>query len=428
VLRLAISLCLQRYDAPKLHENGVLAESMLHGQGFSLSVIHPPKWWCSLDFEARCDTAHSLSALMRPQPSANQAPGYPFLLCLLWRMFGRTPATHLALSVMQAILMAAMVFPVYSLAFRWFGSKPGAAWAAWIVAFLPPYLWTSSTLHHTALATAVYPWLLLGWLRVRNEKCWWLVLLLGAGTGVAAHFQPMLLAVFGLFCLWLLISSLLSSDRSAALRLVVAGVLTVMVLVPWTVRNYRVHSRIILLKNCFAKELWIGNNRHATGTAVLPGGEKRVFGLLPQYVSINENMTEMELMDRMGSLAWDNIRAHPMNFVVRTMKKVAWFWTWVPGRYLGALDTRSTFRSVMIAYWLGLLAAFFYSLRFVRRIPREYGVWLICIVGVYSAVYGLTFVGHARFRAEVEFAFIPLASCGVAHVWGMLIAVFKGRR
>jgi hypothetical protein len=194
-------------------------------------------------------------------------------------------------------------------------------------------------------------------------------------------------------------------------RWVFLGTVVALTLTPWTWRNYRVHGCFVPVKNSFPKELWIGNNPYATGASVLADGRESVFqAVLPKYVQVTPAMTERGLMERLGSLARQHIREAPWSFARRTAAKVVWFWTTVPHRLTGTDSARNRFWVFQLCYWSVLVALWAHGWVMARGGPREYLTLLFVCGALYSIVYGLTFVDHSRFRAEIEFLFIPPAA------------------
>jgi hypothetical protein len=187
-----------------------------------------------------------------------------------------------------------------------------------------------------------------------------------------------------------------------------------LVILPWVVRGYRVHGRFVPLKDSFAKEFWIGNNPAATGTACAEGGAPLINQLVLEHPELKSAASEAELMDRMQALALHEIRRDPGGFVTRSLRRVLWFWTLVPTRFLPAAGM---LRHVVVFYaagWLALAGLALATLRRRARRPPEYVLVLGVYLFVYSVVYGLTFVAHSRFRGEAEYVLIPAAACTLA--------------
>jgi 4-amino-4-deoxy-L-arabinose transferase-like glycosyltransferase len=417
IIHISVVLAVGYYRNPevKLWENGIIAKNLLHGKGFSMppnrqlrrSDVAIGKNWL--------DDKRSLSPIMQSQPTSNQAPGYPVLLFLTWKLFGEKPAAYLMISLIQAMLISSMVFPVGWLARRWFGEKAQVL-ASWIVCLMPLYIWYATRLHQPAIVMTFHPWLLAGWLSFGKANSWRRTVVLGLATGLAGLFQPVLLGVFGFIGLILLLKSWVRRKNVTVRKLLVAASLTLLVVTPWTVRNYMVHDQIILIKNCFGKEFWIGNNPSATGTAFLEGGDKSVYETIPPKFL---EFSEMKLMKALQREAIDYVRNEPISFVTRTLKKIFWYWTAVPKNKLDIFEqaARLKFYWLQISYWFIFLLLACFARIHEGRISGEYAMVLILYFLVYSITYGLTHVGHSRFRGEIEYIVIPAVAQGVSLLW-----------
>ena len=409
LLRLAVILSLFHigvYDHPETWENGTIAHHIWNGEGFSAN------WGRELG------------------PTSAQAPVYPYVLAGVFWVFGDNPYAYLSLAVLQSLVISAMVFPVCALTRRWFGTVPAKV-VIWFCALGPLYLWFPTRIHHTAFVMGAHPWLLLGWLQLvgdpmagrggpssRSPRQAAVVASgVGALTGLAGLAQPVLLPVYGLLAAWLLARSQAARRLDDGRRVLVAGVVTLLVLTPWTERNYVVHGRLLLVKDSFGKEFWMGNNPYATGTSFAEGGDLEItMAHPPRAFALRGQLSEVQLMDAMEAEAWEYVRAQPLAFLERTVTKIVWFWTFEPetvarnyGRFTVAVHLTHS------AYWVSLV--FLAILAWATRgIPREYVTIVALYVLVYSVTYGLIHVGQPRYRGEIEFIVLPAASAGVAWI------------
>jgi hypothetical protein len=397
-VRVAAILILGHYRSPTLWENGVIAQYLLDGCGFCL------------DFG------------MAAEPSSWQAPFYPALLFISWLIAGRTAQTFLAISLVQAVALASIVFPLRWLTSRWFGERAGVV-AMWMTAVFPLYVWYATRLHQAGLAMAVQPWLVWYWLRLRDRITPARAMGVGALSGLSGLLQPIVLLVTGAIGGALLLSAIQRRDRSRVLALCAAALAAAVIITPWTYRNYVVHHRLVPIRDSFGKELWMGNNPNATGTSYAAGGETEItYAFPPRAFELRGRAPEADIMTAMMAEALQYIRAEPVAFVRRTAKKIWWFWTVAPDDLvrsrLGGESLR--FRGVQTVYWVGLAVLAAVGLM-AGRLSREYGWLLVLYLATYSAIYGVTHVGQARYRGEMEFIFIPLAALGLTAVARVMV-------
>ncbi|MFC1789328.1 hypothetical protein ACFLZE_05405 [Thermodesulfobacteriota bacterium] len=411
ILHVSIVFALGHYHDPTLWENGIIAESLLHGKGFSKPLFHEPHRKDNGVFvEKLVNGKGSLPASMNLYPTSNQAPGYPVLLFLTWKLLGEKPSAYLMISLIQAILVSSIVFPIAWLTRKWFGQKP-VVWVCWISCLMPTYAWYVTRLHQPAIMITFYPWLLAGWLGLVEANSWWRTVLLGLATGLAGLFNPVLLGVFSLIGAILLFKSLQQRKVANARMLLVAAALVLLVLTPWTVRNYKVHGQLILIKNCFGKELWIGNNPKSSIVDCFIIGPENIPS---EWMELNE----MQLMKVMKHEAIDYIRSDPLPFAERTLKRIFWFWTTPAKGYLFNSEQSGRLRWDWLrnSYWFGFLLLASIVRIFDRKFPREYVMVLAVFFMIYSFTYGLTHVGLTRFRSEIEFIIFPAATQGLVIV------------
>jgi len=397
VLHIAVVMAMGHYHNARLWENGAIATNIYDGKGFSggLSISDEPTSW--------------------------QAPAYPYLLAATWSVFGKGANAHLFISSLQCLAIASMVWPMASLSRRWFPSVP--VWAVQALAIIAPlYLWYPTRLHHTAFVMALQPWILCAWLSWAGRDVGGSI---GAGilTGLSALVQPVLLGVFGIIGLVRLLLSVKSKAWKTTGLLILAALAVVACLVPWTARNYQVHGRLILVKNSFGKEFWMGNNPHATGTGYALGGAEEITSAYPpKAFELRSKVSEMRLMDALKDEAKEWIRDNPTAFLIITAQKIFWFWTLPPkDRVRSTGDAEALlFRGVYLAYWIALLALALAGC-LVFRPPVEFYWILGLFIIFYSAIYGLTHVGQARFRGEIEYLFLPAAAAGIAAGLGFVL-------
>jgi hypothetical protein len=344
------------------------------------------------------------------------------VLYLFWKIFGQTSTAYLVLSAAQCLAVASMVCPFGILSRRWFPDTP--SWIAQaLVVIAPLYLWYCTRIHHTAFVMAMHPWLLCAWLEWCGRGPWQ-----GIGTGllsgVAGLFQPVLLGVYGVIGAVLLVSAALNKKWKPASNLIVAAIVVVACLVPWTVRNYRVHGKFIFIKDSMGKEFWMGNNPHATGTGYAPGGAGEITNVYPpKAFALKGKVPEIVLMDALKAEAWAYIKANPGKTVDLDLHKILWFWTVAPKDLVRSSGEGEalTFRWVQLAYWTVFVGFAILGILTAKYPVKEYLAVLALFVLFYSGIYGMTHVGQARFRGEIEFIFLFGAAAGIHFLLRLLL-------
>lgn len=192
-----------------------------------------------------------------PEPERfGRAPVYPLLLAGIDLLY---PGDDLlpAVKVVQALIGALGIWLVAGVAARVSGAR-GAAMAAWLAAIHPPLVWTpayvfSETLYMTlalgnVLATERA-------LTANTNRQWLACGLLG---GLAALTRPAHLFFLLLLGLYLL-------ARRSLLPAVLAAAGALLVIAPWTARNWQEYGRPILIASEGGITFWTGNHPLSPG-------------------------------------------------------------------------------------------------------------------------------------------------------------------
>ena len=198
------------------------------------------------------------------EPTAGWPPGFPFVMSVLYRVFGEHLKLALALNVVLATATAVLL---YLIAERMFGRLAGRI-AGGFFAILPgPIFFTGLYMSETIGVFIVVAFLALA---VFLPERRWTAIALGVALGLAAltHGAGLLLAIVPLAMWW---GRYPTRDwvRHAAV-LLAAMVLTI---APWTIRNAIVMDAFIPVANNASWTLYVGHNPIANGGPELPDGQ-----------------------------------------------------------------------------------------------------------------------------------------------------------
>ena len=288
-------------------------------------------------------------------------PGLPFFLSATFRLGGMSRATIFAGNM---LLFAAMVFAVFWLASKVAGAV-AARFAVAVVAVWPNLVFNSGLAAKELLIAALLP-LTLGLYvsaaqaQVQSRRVMF-ALLAGATLGATVLAQPS----FVLFPLVFVVYEVIRSPRLATtvtrLSFLVLGV--VVVVSPWTYRNYVVLSSIVPVTNTSGVSLYVGNNPTATGGYV-PAAD----ALIAEHGEVAANKLAMNL-----AVTW--IREHPGQFVALMLPKQVMFLGddstgafWTLRRGLSVPDWQyAIFKLISNGFWLALVVALLASTRSLHR-------------------------------------------------------------
>jgi 4-amino-4-deoxy-L-arabinose transferase-like glycosyltransferase len=325
-------------------------------------------------------------------PSAWEPPLYPFLIGGVFKVFGiYTLVSAWVLLGINSLLATLTTIPVFWIAHRTFGERV-AWWSAWAWA-LNPYVWYWSIhwIWDTTFTPLVLACLFLLALKLQDWPGWRGWALFGALYGVGALANPTMLAFLPFCGLWIWRERYRRGLKSL-LGVVLSSLVFFLVLSPWLIRNYEVFRHFVFIRNDFGLQFRLGNGPSADG-------------MLMPYLQPNLNKLELGKFQRMGELAYaadckrvafDWVRAHPVRFVVISVKRFFYFWNGVPRptSSISPVDFRSSAflaTSVLALWGLG---------RAVRQ--KRPGAWLFAgLVLMYPAVYYFVYP-HARYRHPME--------------------------
>ena len=325
-------------------------------------------------------------------PSAWEPPVYPYLAAGIFKVFGiYTSASAFVLLTINSIFSALTCIPIYLIAKRTCGEKV-ALWSAWVWALLPYTMyWSTKWVWETAFSALILAVLFLLTLKLAETGTWSRWVQLGLLWGFAALVNPSLLSFLPVSLLWLAYHQRKELGAFAA-RALVALLLFATVLTPWTVRNYEVFGKFILVRDNLGAELRMGNDAHANGTWM--------WWLHPTL-----NVLEMQKFQRMGEInyiaqrkheALSFIAAHPGFFLKTCLFRFIYYWGGLPRASeipaLAPLKNSLFLASSVLALW-GL------ALGLWRRIPAASLFALLLLV--YPAVYYVVFP-HPRYRHPIE--------------------------
>ncbi len=345
-----------------------------------------------------------------------QAPLYPYLLALVYTLFGRS------LDAVYLLQIAAAVAGVWALwrAGRALGNEPAGLAAAALAAVYAPFLFYDVQLLKESPAVTVTCFLL--WALAARR---WLAAGVLLGVLALLRENALLLVPFLLPLAWQRDSSIDTGVRGFAQRggLLVLGLL--LPLAPVALRNGLVGGDYLPTTSQGGVNFWIGNNPQADGTyrPIVPG--KQIPALERQEPA---RLAEQELGRRLSpaevssfwlrrGLAW--AAAHPVDFVRLQIRKLGMFWSWY--EWPDAVDyywTKSispVLRLPLVEFGtLSLLAPVGLWLLWRRKRINEFApVWLFALGWMLSTV---AFFLFSRYRLPVVPALLLLAGAVMAEL------------
>jgi 4-amino-4-deoxy-L-arabinose transferase-like glycosyltransferase len=325
-------------------------------------------------------------------PTAWEPPLYPVLIAAVFKLFGiYTHASALVLLCINSLFSALTCVPIFLIAKRCFSDKV-AIWTAWIWAVLPSVMfWCTRWVWETSLAALLLA--LIFWLTLELEEREGLTpwLQFGLGWGIAALTNSSLLAFLPAAGLWAWYRRWKRGKRSLA-GVVLASLLFIACIAPWTARNYHTFGRLMFLRSNFGAELRIGNGPGANGT-------------WQEYLHPTQNIYQMRLYRQLGETAYIDqrkreamafIRGDYGRFVGLCVKRFVYYWAGAPR----ASETPALVLVKNSVFLASSVLAFWGLGRALRK--RRRGAWLFFwLILCYPAIYYVVFP-HPRYRHPIE--------------------------
>lgn len=242
-LRIAFVLLRGDFTDNTAMEHDALATSLLLGDGFAFG-----------DWE-------------NYGPSSVQSPPYPLLIAALFWIFGTdAPAAYMTAQLINAVVGALLVPATYLMVRSLHGSHGVALIAAALMVIWPTQLLAVAYVQAVTLITFCTVTIVVLWYRATDSGelvPWVLFGLIGC---IGALTEPVLLPPMALAGLLIFTKANLTFTarlRNAAVLLGCA----IVIIGPWTYRNYVVHGGFMPIKSTFWVNVWKGNNPNdASGT------------------------------------------------------------------------------------------------------------------------------------------------------------------
>jgi 4-amino-4-deoxy-L-arabinose transferase-like glycosyltransferase len=282
---------------------------------------------------------HFISEPQRLIPSAYEPPGYAFFLAGLALIVGIGKLGVTTIELLQAVLGIILCWLVYCTARRRISSQ-GALWTLALCCFYPILVYAPSQISSVNIYLPIFVAVVLLLVRWEDEAQWRDLIAAAILTGVLVLFQAQFLVYVPCIAVWLFFRSP-KSRRIAPLVYLVCGLL---VLSPWTARNYLLFGSFIPVRTGGGLNLWHGQSEHATGIAVeyaVPGLEDPLWP--PE---LENQLTDLPLADDYEIRRDQVFMAAALEFMSTNfhqvlslaVRKMSFFWSyiWIDNTYPGA--------------------------------------------------------------------------------------------
>ncbi|MBL6962735.1 MAG: glycosyltransferase family 39 protein [Bacteroidetes bacterium] len=369
---------------------------------FNPEIVSDARWY----MEKGCNLAHGLGYVNDGIPTANYPIGYPAFLALLFLVGGcKLWIARLA----NLVLYALILWFFYHLVLDLTKNNRRAAISCLLLAVYPNHmvyvnLAFNETFFLFLFVSALY--YLIRSLNGRESFLWISALLWTCAfmTRPAVLFIPFIV----LFILF----------RSNGFKKVfkswsVIGLVLILLVSPWTIRNYLVFGKFVPVSTNGGFALLIGNNPHAEGRFYLHEDFFR---------DVEKNSNEAGYSKIAGKMALDYMSSNPVQVIQRIPVKFFYlFWpgmdgiSWnMNGESAGKQVFLSRFRFLANGYFVLLMCAFLLAI-FMKIINSKWQLidtLILAMIGYYVLIT-LVFFGESRYH----FHLIPFFHVSVASLF-----------
>jgi 4-amino-4-deoxy-L-arabinose transferase-like glycosyltransferase len=342
-------------------------------------------------------------------------PTYPLFLAAVYAVFGHS---FTAVRFVQVILSALTCVVVYYLGKAVFNKGAGRVAALMAVCYPFFFAWTRALLTETLTAFLVALGVL--WLRkTASQPSAVNRFVTGCIWGSAALLRGNLLICLPLLLLWPLLEFSLNC-RALGLGL---GVVTVaaLVVLPWTLRNYIAHRRLVLVSSHGGLNIYLANNPYSAPYE--PYGSDTNY-LEPEDAEMVDGPVSIETDNALMSRAVGYIVDHPRIFLWSAYGRLSVFWRPVTlntvREKLGPHTGLSGLSSLAVRLGLpflvvadGLILGLAYVGLFTALHKRRARALYITVIALCAVHLVATVVGNGRFRLPLMPLLIVFAGYAV---------------
>ena len=395
-----------------------LARRVLEGHGFSFGQDHWP-------------------ATRAGEPTAHWSFLYTLYLTGVYALFGPNPLPARLIQAVLAGVLQTILF--WRLGKRIFGPTAGLLAAAFSAIYIYFVYYAGALITETFYITTLL-WIVDIALRIDDraqsvqrtgDAGWrrWLVWAeLGLAIGMAALLRQLVLLLVPFLFLWLWwrIARRRPGDmaggyarrwfgwRTLSGFVVTVAVVAAMIL-PWTVRNYRVfHTSVVLNTNSGYVFFWANHPIYGTQfVGILPGDGPGYGDLLPKEVlALNEAEMDKALFSRGLGFVLDDPGRYALLSLSRTREYFK-FWPSADSSPISNVSRVASFGLFLPLMIYGVILAGVRSFRSKDEVWRS-RVWLLLgFVAVYTLMHLLTWA-LIRYRLPVDAFLLLFAAYGVA--------------
>lgn len=315
-----------------------------------------------------------------------------------------------AIEVMNLLFLQLGCFVLYRF-FRQFVSRSVAIAIFLALSFYIPFWILSYTLEPNALnllLLALTVECVYAISQAPSRRLW---IQLGLLFGIQLWVRPDIIFGLAFFGVWLLL--VIRERKLATLSgLLLAAAIGLVMIAPWTIRNYRTFHKFVLVSANSGMNLFVGNSSASTGeiSDKPPTPEAlRLYGLILNY-SLSHDQIEDDDYCKQIAVTW--IREHPTEALVLAGKKIRYHWF---GRDELGTQYHYAYGALTTIYRIATIVLLCLGLYGLVKLKDRRLRSLLLVIFFYSTAISTIFFVQSRHRTlKVDPFLVPLAVIGVA--------------
>jgi len=313
-------------------------------------------------------------------------PLYPLFLAGIFSVFRQS---YYIVAFIQAIISSITCVIAFYIGKSIFDEKSGLI-SSIILALYPTLIFYSTQLLSETLFIFILSLSIYVFFKESNnygEKYKWI--LLGILLGLGSLCRPVIFP----FLIFLIPFCVLNA-RGNLRKWILVSCFTLLTIFPWTIRNYYVHGKFVLLTTYGGANLWMGNYSGATGYI---GQPKNINQLVRQ-----EGIPETKKDRFFYKKGVNFINENPLDFVILSLRKFSLFWNPVVEDHIGPSyirDKNLDYKGIIaIAFSFVIVFAIigFFS---ISDVWKKTGLLLMLVI--YFSMVSMIFYVSLRYRQPI---------------------------
>ncbi|MFC1623816.1 ArnT family glycosyltransferase [Candidatus Omnitrophota bacterium] len=336
-------------------------------------------------------------------------PLYSFLCAFIYYFSNHSYAILLIFQVFLSAMTCVLIFYIANKIFN----QKIAILAAILTCIHPGMIIYSAKLHPLTIDIFLFTLAILVLLRAKGEMRARYFILFGIISGICFLSRSTFAIYIPIVFIYLWVLS--KDKRKIAFYAGLSVLAMLLVIGPWTIRNYRVLEKLIFVQKS-GEVFWRGNNINATGTAYTNGGRPMVESISLEFREKIYSYNEIKQDELFWSEGLKFIKEQPFDFVLLTMKKFYYFWWFSPQSGIEYHKSYLLFYKAVYSFIvLFTIFGIFFALGSNVNSIKE-NTWLLLLFFLSISLSQSLFYVEGRHRWAIEPLILTLTANGLIQI------------